>query len=283
MFINNPVLADIAFLSLARNCAKTLPAYLQMLRDLRASGMHCIAYVGENGSKDGTNILLREAEQRGELTLISTNFMAEMHSRMHRMAAGRQHLKEVHEKSDLKARFICIADIDNVIQKPPSATAIRDAMIKLASSDIFGVSATSRPSYYDVSAYEDDIITFELLPEKIEEQKRDLFRYHKFFKQNVYPHQRRLTSDREIICTSAFNGLCIYNADAYAHGSYLDSDFRRCEHLTLNRQIAKITGARMLIDPGLVLVSPTEHTEKMLIPFIWRRAQALLGHKLKLK
>jgi hypothetical protein len=270
---------DIAFLSLAKNCAGTLPAFLEMLSTLRSSGVYCIAYIGENGSGDGTNVLLREAEQRGELTLIPTNFLTEVPDRLQRMALGRQHLKDVLDNSGLNAQFICVADVDDVMKQPPPINTIRKAMMKLERSNVFAVSATSRPRYYDLLAYEDDSISFEFLQEEINAQKRNPFSYYRFFAMNVDPYRRRLTSEHELLCTSAFNGLCIYKTEAYALGSYLDSDFRRCEHLTFNRKVAKATGARILIDPDLVLSTPSDHAEKKFMPFVWSRIKKLLRNR----
>jgi hypothetical protein len=271
--------ADIAFLSLARNCASTLPAFLSMLSALRISGMRCVAYVGENGSWDGTNILLREAERRGELVHIPTTFMAEVPDRLHRMALGRQYLKNALAESGLRVRFVCVTDVDNVLRRPPPLEAIRNALKKLERQSVFAVSATSRPWYYDLLAYEDDSVSFEFLLDDIEAHKRNLFKYRRFFYNTIYPYRRKFTSHRDLLCTSAFNGMCIYQGETYALGSYMDSHFRRCEHLTFNRQVAKATGVKMLIDPELVLLTPSDHGEEAFIPFVWRRLKKRFGRR----
>lgn len=276
--------ADIIFLSLAKNCAATLPNFLGMISALRTAGLHCITYIGENDSHDGTNILLREAEKREEIVYIPTSFMAGVPNRLHRMALGRQKLKDELDKSGLNPRFICVVDLDTVIRQPPTVEAIHSAISKLARPDIFAVSATSRPQYYDILAYEDDNMSFEFLLEEIKKHQTNIFAYYRFFLENVYPFRRRLTSDREVFCTSAFNGMIIYKAEAYALGSYVEHDFRRCEHLAFNRRLAQKIQEKILIDPGLILLTPDDHGEEGFAVFAWKRLKKLLAdryHKLR--
>jgi len=267
---------DIVFLALAQNCAATLPKFFEMLSDLKRAGMHCIAYIGENHSRDGTTVLLREAAQRNDVVHISTDFMADEPNRLRRMALGRQHLKNKLSASDLDPKLICIADVDTVMRQPPTLSAIRGAIVQLARPDIFAVSATSWPTYYDILAYEDDRFSFDFLAEDFKRHQTNIFSYYRFFVKNVYPFRRILTTERELLCTSAFNGMAIYKADAYALGSYVDSDFRTCEHVIFNRKIAMITQQKLLVDPGLLLLTPDDHSEENFINFTLRRVKKLL-------
>lgn len=265
------ITTDIVFLCLAQNCAGTLPAFLGMIAALRASGMRCAVFVGENGSSDGTTALLESAATRGELTVVPTPFMAAIPDRLDRMAAGRQHLKDVLASSGLDSRLVCVTDVDNVLSRPPTPTAIRRAVSKLDSYEAFAVAATSRPWYYDLLAFDDEVNSFDFLLDEIAENKTNPFQYFSFFQQRIFPHRRRLTADHDILCISAFNGFCLYRREAFALGSYLDAQHRRCEHLTFNRRVAKALGARMVIDKDLVLATPDDHTVEPFIPFVWNR------------
>lgn len=262
---------DIAFLCLARNCAGTVPAFLAMLAALRESGLRCAAFVGENGSHDGTAALLDTAAGRGELTMVPTRFMAAIPARLERMAAGRQHLKDVLAASGLEPRLVCVTDLDNVLSRPPTPAAFRRAADKLDGSEAFAVAATSRPWYYDLLAFDDGTDAFEYLLDEIAEQKTNPLLYFQYFQQRIFPARRRLTIDQDIPCVSAFNGLCLYRGEAYGLGSYLDAPYRRCEHLTFNRRIAEALGARMVIDKDLVLATPDDHTIEPFVPFVWNR------------
>ncbi|CAN7434568.1 glycosyltransferase family 2 protein [Bosea sp. LjRoot237] len=268
---------DFAFLALAKDCATTIPRFLELLDTLRRSGLRVAAFVGENGSQDGTRLLLQRAEAQGEITLVPTPFMASEPERLRRMALGRERLKSELEASGLKPRFVCVLDIDNVIAKPPSPDALLAAAAKLDRQRIFGASATSRPHYYDLLAFEDEHRSFETLLDDLAKSRVDIFKYYRFFRSRIYPHQRALTNDREIECASTFNGLCLYRADDYRLGSYLQAGPSICEHLVFNRGLAAQTGRTMIIDPGLVLRTPMDHAQRSFLPFAWRRLRKLVA------
>lgn len=268
---------DFAFLALARDCAGTVPRFLELLETLRRSGSHVAAFVGENGSRDGTRTLLQRAEARGEIILVPTTFMAGEPERLRRMALGRERLKSELESSGISPRFVCVLDIDNVIATPPTVPALLAAASKLDRPGIFGVSATSRPHYYDLLAFEDEQRSFVTLLDELAKSRTGIVRYYRFFRSRIYPYQRALTSDREIRCASTFNGLCLYRADSYRLGSYLQVGPALCEHLVFNRRLASLTGGAMLIDPGLMLHTPVDHAERSFLPFAWRRLRKLLA------
>ncbi|WP_245928394.1 glycosyltransferase family 2 protein [Bosea psychrotolerans] len=268
---------DVVFLSLARNCAATIPSFLGLLAALRAEGLTVVAFVGENGSRDGTRELLQREDANGRIVLVPTPFMAEEPDRLKRMALGRERLKNEFEAAGLEPRFVCVLDIDNVIASPPSIAVLLAAAAKLERPGIFGVSATSRPHYYDLLAFQDDLRSFETLLEELAGSRSNIFAYYRFFCSRIYPHQQALTDDREIECASTFNGLCLYRTDAYRLGSYLQPGPSICEHLVFNRRLAERTGARMLIDPGLILNTPIDHSQQSFLPFAWRRLRKLVA------
>lgn len=266
---------DFAFLALAKDCVATIPHFLGLLRTLRRAGSSVVAFVGENGSRDGTQALLRQAQADGELTLVPTAFMADEPERLRRMALGRERLKNELEASGLEPRFVCVLDIDNVIAAPPTVPALLAAAAKLDRPGIFGVSASSRPHYYDLLAFEDEQRSFANLLDELASSRTGIIRYYRFFRSRIYPHQRALTSSREIACASTFNGLCLYRAELYRLGSYRQAGPAICEHLVFNRRLAALTGGTMLIDPGLVLRTPLDHAEQSFLPFAWRRSRKL--------
>lgn len=272
-----PPRPDFAFLALAKDCAATIPPFLELLQTLRRSGSSVAAFVGENGSRDGTQALLDQAQRRGELILVPTAFMASEPERLRRMALGRQRLKSELEASGLEPRVVCVLDIDNVIAVPPPIPALLAAAAKLDRPGVFGVSASSRPHYYDLLAYEDEHRSFTTLLDELAINRSGIVQYYHFFRSRIYPHQRALTSDREISCASTFNGLCLYRAETYRLGSYRQAGPVICEHLVFNRRLAALTGGAMLIDPDLVLRTPRDHAEQSFLPFAWRRFRKLIS------
>lgn len=268
---------DFVFLALAKDCAGTIPRFLELLATLRRNGISVTAFVGENGSSDGTQALLQRAQMLGGITLVPTPFMADEPQRLRRMALGRERLKHELDASGIQARFVCVIDIDNVIVQPPSPAALLAAAAKLDRPGAFGVSASSRPHYYDLLAFEDEHRSFTTLLDDLARSRSDIFQYHRFFRSRIYPHQRALTSDREITCVSTFNGLCLYRAEIYRLGTYVDAAPGLCEHLVFNRHLAALTGGTMLIDPSLMLRTPADHAAQSLLPFAWRRLRKLVA------
>lgn len=268
---------DFVFLALARNCAATIPGFLALLESFEAQGHRAFAIIGENGSRDGTRALLAAAEEAGKIKLISTEFMAREPDRLRRMALGRERLRAVLIASGLQPRFVCVVDLDNVLAMPPTVDTLTSAAAKLDRDGVFGVSATSRPHYYDLLAFQDEIRRFDGLLGDLAQARSSIFAYRRFFRSRIYPHQQALTSDREIACASTFNGLCIYRMERYREGSYLEDGPSRCEHVVFNLSLARAGGGHMLVDPRLVLATPDDHRQEAFLPFVWRRLRKLFA------
>ncbi|GJE18448.1 glycosyltransferase family 2 protein [Methylobacterium marchantiae] len=267
---------DLAVLALARDCAKTLPNFLRMIESLEAGGVSTFAIVGENGSRDATRALLVEAASRGLLRIEDTGFMSGL-PRLERMARGREALAMRLRRTPVVSPLVCILDLDEPMSAAPDVASLRRVMARLLDDhDRFASAATSRPTYYDLLAFDDGSLSFDRLDEEIHARETNPFRYWSFFQKTIYPAQRQLTSDRTIPCVSAFNGLCLYKGEDFALGSYCDgSDFRLCEHLTFNRSVAAATGRAMAIDPDLVVTMPVEHGSRSFGAFWAQRVQKL--------
>ncbi|UMY18611.1 glycosyltransferase family 2 protein [Methylobacterium organophilum] len=267
---------DITILGLARDCARTIPNLLGLIDALQASGITTQAIIGENGSRDGTRPLLDAAAARGRLRILDTGFMAE-HGRLKRMALGREALAGAARESGIASKVVCVVDLDTPMAVTPDAASLRQAMRRLLADDaIFAAAATSRPSYYDLIAFDDGQASFEHLLDEIHARETNPLRYYSLFRDVIYPAQEALTSERVLYCISAFNGLCLYRSEDYATGSYCTgSRFDLCEHLTFNRSVAAATGKSMIIDPLLRVAMPPEHCRKSFVAFWVQRARKL--------
>ncbi|WP_171059075.1 MULTISPECIES: glycosyltransferase family 2 protein [unclassified Arthrobacter] len=268
---------DIVFLALARNCADTIPGFVQGMERLRQAGIRVAAVVGENGSEDDTRELLEDAAAAtGVVHVVDTSFMSGAASRLERMALGRQFVARFAKDMLLPARSICVIDVDEPFLENLQPDVLLSALQRVMDGDVFAVSATSRPTYYDLLAYEDGERSFADLGERIRNAQHNPFAYYSFFRKFVYPEQRRLTSDTDTLCRSAFNGLCLYSAGTYALGTYIPENGPWiCEHITFNRSLASATGLQMVVDRALVVPMPSEHGRLTLVPFMWQRMRKL--------
>lgn len=270
---------DIVLLALARDCARTLPSFFRAMDYLGAEGAFEVsAIIGENGSRDSTRALLEAAAAANpRIRVVDTSSMAAAHCRLQRMAIGRELLAQHIDKSSLGV--VCVVDVDEPFLECIPPETLYDAINRLMSDEsIFAVAASSRPTFYDLLAYEDDSCSFETLQKDLTGLKRHPFAYYRLFRNVVYPAQRRLTSDFDIRCRSSFNGLALYDAQTYVLGSYLpsaQSDFP-CEHVTFNRSLCAVTGRRMVVSASLVLPTPVEHGPRTLAGFVWQRAHKWL-------
>ena len=266
---------SLAFLSLARNCASTLPNVFAFLRDLSASGVEVVSFFGENGSEDATRPLLVDAAASMDLRVVDTSIMSSVGSRFDRMATGREILREALKDSALQPDLVCVADVDSVFSAAPDVAELKGAASRLLADDTaFACSATSRPYYYDLIAFETPSENYADLVDRIRQARRNKLTLFQFMKENVYSNQIRLTRSLPERCISAFNGLCLYKTQPFLGASYLTSDEAIvCEHVTLNRRIAKNTGQQMIIDQRLFLTTPHEHAPKSFWLFVRNEAR----------
>lgn len=268
---------DVVFLALARDCSATLPGFFQFLENMRSNNVRAFALVGENGSKDNSRALLRIAEQRGLLRVIDTKAMANEPDRLIRMARGREILKTAMEEGGPQASYVAVVDVDSVMELPPGVGSVIAALRALRESqDIFAVSATSKPHYYDLLAYDDGQKSFDNLQEEIVGARKSVFEYYKFFKNRIYSQQSHISRLGSHMVISAFNGMCIYRFGEYRTASYVCSERPGiCEHLVLNRAIHRSTGKRILVDSALWIATPRDHGRQGFPEFVARRALKL--------
>lgn len=252
----------ILFLCLARDCAKTLPAFFAYLKRLDGNGFACSAIIGENGSSDATRSLIEQAAGP-RIALLDTAFMAQAASRLERMAAGRQALVDAALARGIREEFVCVADLDNVMAAPPPPEAVHAACASLrANPALFAAGATSRPVYYDLlSLRAEGFECLENLHSEIEAAKRRPWSYYRFHQTRIYRMQQRMTRSGPVLCASSFNGFCLYRGCDYRLGSYRAPDEAKvCEHVSFNRSIARGSGKRMMISPDLAIEAPADHT-----------------------
>jgi hypothetical protein len=265
---------SLVFACLAKDCEATVPNLFRSMDVLRAQGIRCAAVIGENGSQDNTrNVIIHAAERMGgSVTLVDTSFISGISNRLERMAVAREHLRNVLTIEHTNSRFICVADLDNVMAEPLESSSIAWALAELSvRPELFAISAISSPWYYDLLAYRSESLTFTGLEARFKVSAKNVLRYYAFHQAQIYPFQKQITRLGSHLCNSAFNGVCLYRRSEYIDGSYTrDADFGECEHITFNKSIA--FGRQMLVSSNISLRQPTDHGPSSVSAFYWRRA-----------
>ncbi len=265
-------------LALARDCALYLPRLFAFLDTLNKEGEQPHAFVGENGSRDGTRALIEaRARDRGDVSLVDTAAMAGVQGRYDRMAFGRDIVAAAVVAGSNDS--VILLDLDSVIKHLPTPRQISGAVALLHTRpDLAGVAASSRPYYYDLLALRwPGRFECNVGPE-IDRHRRHPVRYYQTFRRVIYPAQRRITSERDRRCTSAFNGMCIYRASDYFAQAYSDAvPLAVCEHVPFNEAICARGDRRILISDDLPVAMPAEHGPVSAAGFFVGRARRVLG------
>jgi len=149
---------DIAFLGLAQNCEIYLDNFFKVLNEVKKKNSIKVL-IGENDSKDLTfdkihrNILIND-----DIQFIDTTFIEKFNDRIERLALAREELKVTLEKLDISPKFVCVVDLDDVLNSSFNANTIYDLIETLQKnkSKYFAISVKSKPYYYDILNFESD-------------------------------------------------------------------------------------------------------------------------------
>jgi hypothetical protein len=266
-------------LALARDCALYLPRLFAFLDALNEGGEQPHAFVGENGSRDGTRALIEaRACDRGDVSLVDTAAMAGVQGRYDRMALGRDIVAAAAVAGSDES--VILLDLDSVIEHLPTPGQIGRAVALLQTRpELAGIAASSRPYYYDLLAlrwpgrFERDV------GPEIDRHRRHPLRYYQTFRSLIYPAQRRVTAATDRRCTSAFNGMCLYRAGDYFAQTYsATGPLAVCEHVPFNEAICARGDRRILISDDLPVAMPAEHGPVSAAGFfVGRTRKALRG------
>ena len=252
---------DIVFLSLARNCEKTIHKFFNFLEELKKNDFKVLSIVGENNSEDLTFDKIRRYSENSDLVkLLDTTFIEKFDDRILRLSKARQHLKNFIHEQNITSKYICVIDLDEVIEVGISYQKFISLkqMLDKNNDKFFAISVKTTPYYYDILNYEDqNNINLDIL--KLQNRK-DLFSYFER-KKKIYNLQKRISEKDDLISISSFNGLCIYFFKDFINGYYYQESNNNPipEHLNLNRLIKKKTNKDILVSNQLILRMPEEH------------------------
>ena len=190
--------------------------------------------------------------------IIDTTIIEKFDDRIKRLATARQLLKDNILQLNLRSKYICVIDLDDVLNEEFSFNLINNLTTILSNNrdKYFGISVSSKPYYYDILNFESD----EYLNISIKQlQNNKSIQSYKNRKKYIYDVQHSLTQKKNYECISGFNGLCLYFYDEYMQSNYVeDSDDQTPEHLFFNRNLHKIFAKKILISNNY-LSMPKEH------------------------
>ncbi len=250
---------DIIFLGLAQNCEKHIDKFFDVIIKLsKILNIHVI--IGENNSNDYTINKIKEFSLKfqDDFTFVDTTFIEKYDDRIKRLAAARQKLKDNIDILKLRADYICVVDLDDVLNQNFNVDLILELKNKLNKNSLeyFAMSISSKPFYYDILNFESNIFPNHNIKQI---QNNKSIKSYKDRKKFIYDVQKKISLQKNFDCISAFNGFCIYNFDDFKKSQYLEnSEDVTPEHLFLNRKIHLITKKKILVTDNY-LQMPNEH------------------------
>lgn len=257
---------DVIFLSLAQNCAPSIQLYFNFLETFPKNFKKKII-IAENNSRDGTrNIISNYSKLNKDVTLLKTDFLNKVEERILRITKGRLFLQKYIIKNKLKSKFVCLIDLDDVLNNKIKFIEFSKILTYLKKNEkkLNGISVKSKPFYYDILSFKCDKF---YLPNILELQKSKNVFFQSYFsrKKYIYSVQRKINGYKKLETISSFNGLCVYNYKDFIKGNYL---FKRKiannnimnEHMNFNISLNVINKKKILIFDDFFLNTPAEHS-----------------------
>jgi hypothetical protein len=149
---------DIIFLGLAQNCEKFLPKFFNTI-DKLSKNKQIKVFIGENGSSDLTfDVIQKKIVFSDVYQFVDTTFIEKFNDRIKRLALARQSLKDNILKLNIKSKYVCVIDLDDVINDIFHEKLLNNLTNKLETNrdKYFGVSLSSKPYYYDILNFESE-------------------------------------------------------------------------------------------------------------------------------
>ena len=167
----------------------------------------------------------------------------------------------------LSEKTLKLSNVPNVVDVLNLIKLLKNYGVKIEykknKDDLFGISAKSKPFYYDMlnlfikDYYEKDVL-------KVQSNK-NLYKSYYLRKKNIYRFQKKITDIKKSIkAISAHNGFCVYLYEDYISGEYLEDKNKNIqqiipEHIIINRSIHEKTNKFMLVSDNFFVKTPKEH------------------------
>lgn len=255
---NTNIDCDIIFLGLAQNCEKYLPHFFEKIDEI-SKKKNVKVFIGENGSNDYTfDVIQKKISTSNIYNFVDTSFIEIHEDRIKRLALARQALKEKFLNLNIKSKFVCVIDLDDVINNFFGFNLIDSLINKLEKEHdkYFGVSLSSKPYYYDILNFESEEFPNSYIKQL--QNNRSINSYNQR-KQSIYKVQKLLSNKKNFECISGFNGLCLYFFKDYIKSDYVEENNDQTpEHLLFNRYLNKTLKKKILVTDNFFRM-PNEH------------------------
>ncbi len=253
---------NIVFLGLTQNSDLTLKYFLNFYKKIKKKYKNCYLIIGENGSIDKTkNILTKLSRNDKNFFLINTDFVENYKFRLEKMSNLREKVSKQIKFIKKEIDFVCWFDLDDVIKDSLSTKKFCKSNLKLINdSKLFGVSANSKPFYYDILSFRmKNFFTKNIYYISL---NKNILQGYLLRKKYIYDMQIKISNSKNLFTISSFNGMCIYHYKYFKLGSYLDKKKiirSQVEHVTFNNKIHKKTKKYIYVDKNFLLKLPDEH------------------------
>lgn len=255
---NNKEVIDIIFLGLAQNCEIFLPNFFSKIEEI-SNKKNIKVFIGENGSNDYTFDLIQKKVLSNKIYgFIDTTFIEKHNDRIKRLALARQALKDNLVKLQIKSKYVCVIDLDDVINESFNINLIEKLIFTLndQSEKYFAVSLGSKPFYYDILNFESEEFPNQDI-KKLQNNKN--INSYEQRKEYIYKPQKLISKKKNFECVSGFNGLCLYLFEDYITAEYYeDNEDQTPEHLLFNRYLSKKLNKKILVTDNYFRM-PKEH------------------------
>ena len=254
---------DIIFTGLAQNCENHIDRFFKIYEEVKKK-YKAIAIISENNSTDFTfDKIIKKTFEDKDIKFIDSTSIEKFDDRIHRLAHARQQQKEFIFQEKLKAKFIIVIDLDDVLSFNFDNLIFRKLInfLEKNRNKYFGLSVKSLPYYYDILNFESEDFPNTNIKKIQLDRKIDSYQIRK---KKIYKVQKKISNLKDFECISAFNGMCIYNYEDYLLGNYFeDKNLKEedtiPEHLNLNRKIHYLTKKYIYVSDELNFKMPDEH------------------------
>ncbi len=255
---NNEQVFDVIFLGLAQNCEIFLKNFFSKI-DHISKKKNIKVFIGENGSNDYTFDLIHKKILSSNIYhFIDTTFIEKYNDRIKRLALAREALKENLVKLKIKSKYVCVIDLDDVINESFNLNLIENLIFTLNKEHekYFAVSLSSKPFYYDILNFESNEFPNKNIKQLQNNRSINSYKQRREF---IYKTQKLMSNKKNFECISGFNGLCLYSYKDYISSKYYeDNEDQTPEHLLFNRYLNKKLKKKILVTDNYFRM-PKEH------------------------
>ena len=147
---------DIIFTGLAQNCEIHIDKFFKIYNEIKKK-YKALAVISENNSNDYTfDKIIKQTNEDNTIRFIDSTFIEGFNDRVHRLANARQQQKDYINSQKIKAKFVIVIDLDDVLDFKFDYIRFESLINFLTNNKnkYFALSVKSLPYYYDILNFE---------------------------------------------------------------------------------------------------------------------------------